>query len=72
MKPGRPAVPRTGRETGEAKARGRSLRVVLTKASPECPDHVLTGHMADIDSLVGVDALLHWSAGALRVAADST
>jgi hypothetical protein len=72
MKPGRPAVPRTGRETGDAKACGRSLRFLLLKASPECPDHVFTGHIADIRSPVGVNALLHWSAGGLRVAADST
>jgi hypothetical protein len=44
----------------------------MTKALLECPDHVLTGHIADIYSAVGMNALLQWCAGALREAADST
>jgi hypothetical protein len=73
MKLRRPAVPWTGRGdrecSGASSVIARSLNQDLI---PECPDHVFAGHIADIYSPVGVNALLHWSAGALRVAADST
>jgi hypothetical protein len=52
--------------TGDARALGRSLRVLTTKALPECPDDVFTGHIAGIYSPVCMNALLQWCVGALR------